>query len=405
MSTLALIWMLASTSVSADESRIFGRSSAPPIVIRADNPPIPRCTDSAEMAILPLWTEVRADFEAQRFDALEARLQLLRTSHSCTDRPLTLALDALRDGAPGLTPLFDAWVQAWPRSADARAARGSHFVERAMTTRGASLAASTSRQKFAAMEMVLARAFSDFDAAIEMDPRHGHARGERLLATRLSGKSGELRAEFLAARMAAPSSFALYSAAVEAFEPRWGGTIEDVMQVANYALERRADNPDLGSLPSYAKCTIANTAIQNGEPERALELVDLVLAAGHADPICYSVQGSAYRKLDRYAQHVLVHEYLRKSGGSVGASAVRAADSLRMLKRYGEALALFDDSLRFRSGNVDALCGRADVLRALRRWEEGMRSVESALALAPDDQYCRNVKSRLEKRAFDSTPG
>jgi tetratricopeptide (TPR) repeat protein len=360
--------------------------------------PTSRCIGSTGFLPLPLWNDMRADFEAQRFDALERRLEGLAKQYPCTDRPLAIAFSALRDGAPGLTPLFDAWVQARPGSAHAYAARGGHYVERAMTARGGKLAAETAQQRFANMYMILARAFADFDAAIRLDPGHGHARGQRLVASRLTLSPAQLRALYQADRKAAPASFAFFFPAAAAFEPRWGGSVDDVLQAGRDALERAADNPDLELLPSHAQCIVATSI--DGKPELALAAVDAVLRrGGRIDPSCYAAQGDAYRDLDRYADHVDAFQRYRDAGGAVGTSAVRAADSLRMLKRYDEALALFDDALRFRNGNVDALCARADVLRAKRRLEEGLRSVEQGLALDPADGYCVRVKARLHKLA------
>jgi tetratricopeptide (TPR) repeat protein len=367
---------------------------------RGEVPPHLRCRGSSHLEARGVWSEAREAFEARRFDALENQLHALGTQYSCTDRPLAVALNALRDGAPHLTPLFDAWVQARPVSTHARVARGAHFVERAMSSRGGKLARDTSEQRFATMEMILARAFNDFDAAIRLDPGNGLARGERLFASRLSGSRGDLVKQYQEGRGAVPASFAFYSGAAGAFEPRWGGEPEDVMQVARDALQHAHANPDLELLPSAVRCLIANSAAYGSTPESALEVVQKVFdAGGPVDWVCYAAKGTAYRNLRRHDDHVAAFHQLQQAGGGLGSTAVRAADSLRMLGRYDEALALLDEALRYRSGDVDALCTRADVLRAKRRLEEGLRSVEAGLALDPQDAYCARVKIRLQQLA------
>jgi tetratricopeptide (TPR) repeat protein len=351
---------------------------------------------------------LRDAFERRDFDALEAQLREIRQFHDsryCSDRPLLITLNALRDGSPRLTATFDAWVAAKPASAFARVARGAHFDEQALQARGRKASSETHPQQFTTAEMILSRAMQDFDEAVRLDPELGLARGARLKSSRLATPFLKRVEQFTEDQKRVPSSYAFYIEAIGAFEPRWGGSANAVRGLAKIATRHADENPSLVLLETAAECVLAFDAGVTGSEEAALARLAEIRRSGlPLDPDCIGAEASVLRRLKRYAEHVEAHEAYRTTVGFANRGTGMAADSLRMLKRYDQALELYRQAVRFRSDDANAHCGMADVLRVKGQLEQALAHVDEGIAMDPNFDYCRNVKRRVLTSMGDSSP-
>ena len=109
-------------------------------------------------------------------------------------------------------------------------------------------------------------------------------------------------------------------------------------------------------------------AIQTGEFEAGVKLLDRAIAVNPGVASAYNNRGYA----------------------------------LRELKRLQEALASFDDALRLKPDYVDALNNRGNVLRDLKRLAEALENYDQALRLSPDyaDAYLNRGAALYDLKRF-----
>lgn len=342
--------------------------------------------------------EVRDKLVARRFEELDRTLDRLVTRFrpSCSDRPIALVMAALDDDAPALTPLFDEWVATRPRSAWALAARGVHRIGLAMAARGGAYIAQTPPKRLWAMKRIASEAHADFDAAIVLDEYFGHARGMRLHAVKLESGDTAVLELYQRDRQLMPTSFALHAAALDAFHIVWGGTPKLLLAMASWATERSDRNPDLATLPAHAQCNIAFGFISMGKHQLALDYVAKVRGSKLSwSPMCDGTEASAYKRLERLEEHVAAHARFRKALGAANGT-TSAANSLRRLRRYGEAIELYELAIRFDANEPRAHCGLADSWRWYGHPAAAQEAARAGIALSPDHEYCQGALRRAD---------
>jgi tetratricopeptide (TPR) repeat protein len=118
------------------------------------------------------------------------------------------------------------WVDAYPRSYAARAARGAFYLGLGLDARGTGWAADTSARQFRDMERFFDRARADLTASLELtaQPLVSHM-SLISLAMRSRADDGEDR-YYRAALAYAPRSIELRALRMITLQPRWGGSYE-----------------------------------------------------------------------------------------------------------------------------------------------------------------------------------
>ncbi|HET6499968.1 MAG TPA: tetratricopeptide repeat protein [Amycolatopsis sp.] len=190
------------------------------------------------------------------------------------------------------------------------------------------------------------KALESCDQALAVDPRHLWALRTRITMLRSAGRFAEAR------------------------------------RTAEEALTHHPDNPDLRTTVAWlfsgedrfeealANCEAALTA----DPRHAWTLrsrIDILRFARRFD----EAQRAAEEALTQYADDEDLH--------------VTVAWLHSELDHQDEAIAGFDQALAIDPGHLPALRGRISSLRSARRFEEGHRAAEQALALHPDDPDLR----------------
>ena len=154
--------------------------------------------------------------------------------------------------------LLDRWAEARPDSWGAFTARGRRWIDAGYAHRGTALAKDVTEAQWAAMRDAFARAEIDLMRALEIEPdgyvaygyRDLHAEVIREIPTRF-----EKWLDSLIARD--PYNFGVRWNAMNSLSPYWGGSIEEMRQVATDAQRFADGNPRLRKLPGYAEAEAA----------------------------------------------------------------------------------------------------------------------------------------------------
>lgn len=346
--------------------------------------------------------KLRAMLAKHQFAALDTELSAFRAKYAkseCSDRLFGTVFLALMDGAPGMKKTYDAWIAKAPGSAHAYTARGMHFHARAGYARGQKWARETSDERFRRMHGFVTQAEADLSRALAIDPTHGVAMAEVIMVKSLDGSPRDLVGAYEKFSARAPNSYLLGHAMMGALEPKWGGSVELMLQFAQMEATRPGNNADTRGLVSLAHCQVAEYWSDRDQFDKAHE----ELAAGMKQPggpdfDCYFSQGMVYRAERKYAQSASALANYRQLIGPVNFLSMEA-DALRVEGRYGEAELLFTRGINFKTESPTLFCGRADTRFKLGKLAAARQDLAIGLRTDPLDSYCLRVQKKIQEKA------
>jgi len=149
--------------------------------------------------------------------------------------------------------VLDRWVATAPASAFALAARGQHAVEHAGEVRGEEVIGRTDPSRLTHMGVILEGARKDLKKALQINPRLTAAYRGLFYAARMHGNPQEIAEYAQAALKVDATDDRIYLDWIAAREPRWGGSMEEMAEIARMASQHRDKNPYLdlvGEKPS-----------------------------------------------------------------------------------------------------------------------------------------------------------
>lgn len=343
---------------------------------------------------------------AQDFAALEKTLDELRRDYGaryCSDRPFGMAFEALSDGAPALEANFAAWVAARPDSAHALAARGSHYLDRGWTIRGARTVDNTSTGRFERMNELFELAVQDLVAALRLDPAHVPA-GMFLIRLAMHGAGAEavlgLHSQLT---IGLPDSHELGAALLVALTPKWGGSEPLMHEAARRLADRAGHNPDLALLTSHAECLSADH-LRFKDRDRDAMNAFMRIRKQYMDkfsPSCWLYLARLQNSIGSNADAVNSYQRYFETNGLL-ISADSAANGLIALDRLGEAEELLHAALEINHGSPDLHCELAVLELNRKRYQVAREHAQRGLNLVPDDPYCTRVASKISRFLRDS---
>jgi tetratricopeptide (TPR) repeat protein len=214
-------------------------------------------TTQSAISVAELTTLIQNDHAGQVDQRMADALRMQRTqpdARGLLDR--TFIMD-FRDSSEQLRGLLDAWKRQSPNSAFAYAASGDAYVIAAHAARGSATGWATSDDQFGSMGRLLQLADDDFSKALALDPTLTPAYAGMIEA----GTYGSHRYGIRAADRGLavdPSNFSLYVRLMQLSEPKWGGSIRQMQQVATRAQAHVSQDPLLLLLAADAPAYLAN---------------------------------------------------------------------------------------------------------------------------------------------------
>jgi tetratricopeptide (TPR) repeat protein len=250
----------------------------------------------------------------------------------------------------------DRWVKADPNSAFALLARGTAYAARAGLARGNKFARDTSEDQFERMHEFAAKAVDDLNESVHRSHRLIAAYNEMFVIAQMTGDD-DLRAQSVRRALALdPADQWTYDRWSDAVEPKWGGSIGEMSDIADRAMKHADDNPLLKRMPARPYCAEANT----------LEVCQS----------CGSTADRATRAMKFYMQAASVAPAACMIN-EAGATAERAGD-------YESAVRIYSQSFRF-SGDLQPLFRRSVALRHLGQEELALETIDVAERAQPNN--------------------
>ncbi|TAH40184.1 MAG: hypothetical protein EYC71_13900 [Gammaproteobacteria bacterium] len=145
---------------------------------------------------------------------------------------------------PAIGSVLERWVKTSPHSAYALAARGVFRYRTAAEARGTMSTADTPQENFDAMKWLMAGAVSDLKASLAIKPDFIVPATYLIPATaRMGGSRAEIAALGRKAVVIAPDEYRAYIFWAKEASPLWGGSREELEEIADAAKAREASNP------------------------------------------------------------------------------------------------------------------------------------------------------------------
>jgi tetratricopeptide (TPR) repeat protein len=159
------------------------------------------------------------------------------------------------DGSFEVREVLDAWKRASPKSAFAYAASGFAYEKMAHKARGSGYMQDTPASNVESMDRLLQQADADLRQAIALDPKVTPAYTAMIDAGALSlGRAYALDAGRRGLTVD-PANFSIYSALMWFAQPKWGGSLKMMNNIAASAQTHRSENPlmvlQLSKEPAY----------------------------------------------------------------------------------------------------------------------------------------------------------
>lgn len=218
---------------------------------------------------------------------------------------IDVALQALHDASAEIDLLTSRWLELAPDSAYANLARASHLRQAAWSARGGAWARETPRESFQRMERFAEQALPLYREAIRIEPRLLPAYAGLLNLGILTSRDDLQREAIAGAQAQDPGCVEMARQRMNALEPRWGGSYEEMLsfgaelsrhlprrpQLAIHVAAPYADRGDvLVSEDAFTRETVAilEAAVRIGSNEGALRqaanvVLNLPASEGGAD--------------------------------------------------------------------------------------------------------------------------
>ena len=290
---------------------------------------------------------------------------------------------------------LDRWAAARPDSWGAFSARGCRWINTGYERRGTAFAKDVTEAQWAGMRDAFARAESDLMRALELEPDGYVAYGYAMKMLKASGGPGQIRKWLDALVARDPFNYGVRRRAMESLSPRWGGSIEEMRQVAADAQGLADGNPRLRILPGFAEAEAAGIDWRAGRRKEASRGYRRALAHG-GNPDWYGSLASCLAQLGFWAKLVETsEEWMAELGDGAEARYWRARGRAELGDRAG-ALVDLDQAHAWWPRDAHTLRQRGLVRWQLGRLREAADDFRLALEIEPDNAWAIEQLRTLE---------
>jgi len=363
-------------------------ASAPPAVITVENRPrssfiLPDECPQIGPPTKVVFEELRGLLEHRRYGELEARLEAYdrayRENVLCEVHVWSVYGDVGED--PGTHGWIDRWVSEHPKSRAARVVRANLHRNLGYQSRGRKLAKETSETQFAGMRSHFEQAARDVVASRELGPMHMVAAGTMIDIARGAGDVDDARGWVDEALKSDPLNYGIRRRLMDVLEPRWGGTLEAMQELADEAQVYADRNPRLRILmgaPDGYRGLDAEFANRHRE---AIAHYSKALAYGDMGVEWSKGRARQYLKLRQYELGHADAEYAKHwQPDSVEAWQTNGRIFLEQ-GRWSEAISELDVVLSLEPHHAGYLGDRGFVHEKLGHWEAAEADSRASIAI------------------------
>ncbi|HET6913392.1 MAG TPA: hypothetical protein VFH71_08665 [Rhodanobacteraceae bacterium] len=288
------------------------------------------------------------------------------------------------DGSFDIRPTLDAWKRQSPDSAFAYAASGYAYVQMAFAARGGKFMSKTPLSNVESMDRLAIEADADLKRAIALNPRITPAYSEMIALGGLTfGRDYALSAAKRGLD-AVPGDWDIYDQLMWLDEPKWGGSLIAMKELAREAQTHASRNPLLKLLLPEEALYRADNCSCSGDVEFAAYsgALDQVASSG------FLLDAGATGKDDGNPQMMAIYlsEALRFNPGLDDAR-INRVYALVEFDNAPWAIAEADHLLKASPGNEFAMKARAWAYLSINDLPHAQRDFLAATELDPSDMW------------------
>jgi tetratricopeptide (TPR) repeat protein len=260
---------------------------------------------------LPKVTVQRVDLvemlRTGRWDTLDANLsayEIKAEKDPSFEMNAMAAFGAFDAGNSLIASKLNDWVTAAPNSYAALVARATCEIAVAQRLRGNGPGQEVPKETQAAVDKELQAAVRDAGEAIKIHPNLAPAYALRIKAARIDGTADELAHAKSDALSIVPGSFAVREQIMYALRPRWGGSQQEMQQLADSSQYYTEQNPAMQFLKGWVSLDQGDDFADTGKWPEAIEKYTQALQMGGEYWTSYRRRASAYYATQQWQKAV-----------------------------------------------------------------------------------------------------
>jgi len=262
---------------------------------------------------------------------------------------------------PSLEPYFNEWIEQFPQSPNAFAARSTYFMAVGWNIRGYGWAKNVSDEQWAGMKEYFVKALTDASSGLKLDPKNVTCYDVIIKMCMHTADRAVTRRALDEALAVSPSSLQLRLTYMWSLLPRWGGSHEEMLAFAQESEQYAKNNPQLHCLRGYIPFDEGWDTEYSGDYRAAITLFNKALSYGDRW-IFLEHRGDCYYNLQDY-QHAM-------------------DDYLQALKLWPQ--------------DVNLLRKLGQTLYRLKRVDDARLAIEAAADIAPLDKNVQTWNDALK---------
>jgi tetratricopeptide (TPR) repeat protein len=288
--------------------------------------------------------------------------------------------------APEVRDVVKRWVNADPQSAFALAARGTYYKSAAEAARGGEYAKDTPGESFETMDRLMAKARRDLEVSLKMSPRL-MAAYDALILVGMQTSDRALIAKSVEGGLALdPADERIYLDWMQASQPRWGGSLDEMAHVDQVAQQHAAANPLLKLVTEKKLAHYGDLEIDRRNYAAALERFEDAFKVAPS-PLDLGRAGYAASMLGQHEKAIWYFSQAFRFDQFDSDSVSRRAYELKQLQRpalAAESLAL---AAPHKMPSAAGLVSTGDAYWNLGQFEAAANEYEAALKVNPRDEF------------------
>ena len=215
-----------------------------------------------------------------------------------------VAFGAFDSGNSLIASKLNDWVTAAPNSYAALVARATCEIAIGQRVRGNGWAQDVPEQNMEALDKQLRAAVRDAGEAIKIHPNLAPAYALRIKAARIGGPSGELEHAKSDALSIVPGSFAVREQIMYALRPRWGGSRQQMQQLADSSQYYAEQNPAMKFLTGWVTLDEGDDFADTGKWSDAIDKYTQAIQTGGEYWTSYRRRAAAYYATQQWQKAV-----------------------------------------------------------------------------------------------------
>lgn len=265
------------------------------------------------------------------------------------------------------------WVNTYPASYQPFLARARYFQVKGWRARGTKWGSETSDKQKSKMKIYISKAQADIKKALNRNPSSSMAYVLLIQGSYASSDFNELDNIFKKGIKISPASYELRQSYLRRQRPRWGGSLERMLEVIVESEKLIDQNPRLINLASWVLEDIALSQYGSGSYTLAKETLSKGLLKVKNSAIQH---GYADVKEDHFISY-------------------RQGKIEMRLENYNAALNFFALAIKGNENVADYYYERSRVYEELNDYAKSTRDLVTALAIDPLDEHYITFKKRL----------